>query len=67
MTAAKESTGRLVARRSLASIIKITSKKRHPDLITFKYGAAAEADDGTDAGADAGASGDLIVTDMDRY
>ena len=26
------------ARRALGSIVKITSKKRHPELITFKYG-----------------------------
>lgn len=25
-------------RRALGSIVKITSKKRHPEIITFKYG-----------------------------
>ena len=41
------------ARRSLGSVVKITSKKRHPELITFKYG-SNDAIHG------------LIVTDMDR-
>ncbi|XP_074652451.1 TBC1 domain family member 23-like isoform X2 [Tubulanus polymorphus] len=41
------------ARRSLASIVKITSKKRHPELITFKYG--TNDDDG------------LHITNFDRF
>ena len=42
------------ARRSLGNIVKITSKKRHPELITFKYGSNDEE------------SG-LKVTDVDRF
>ena len=42
------------ARRPLASIVKITSKKRHPELITFKYG----SNDDTRG---------LIVADLDRF
>ena len=42
------------ARRALGSIVKITSKKRHPELITFKYGSNDE-----DSG--------LRITDMDRF
>ena len=30
------------SRRALGSIVKITSKKRHPELITFKYGSTEE-------------------------
>ncbi|ESP04792.1 hypothetical protein LOTGIDRAFT_229906 [Lottia gigantea] len=41
------------SRRALGSIVKITSKKRHPELITFKYGTSE--DDG------------LKITDMDRF
>ncbi|KAL5020397.1 hypothetical protein ScPMuIL_003289 [Solemya velum] len=41
------------ARRALGSIVKITSKKRHPEFITFKYG--SNEDDG------------LHVTDYDRF
>ncbi|XP_013107629.2 TBC1 domain family member 23, partial [Stomoxys calcitrans] len=43
----------IVVRRPLASIVKITAKKRHRDLITFKYGFPV---------------GDsLEITDMDRF
>ncbi len=42
------------ARRALGSIVKITSKKRHPELITFKYGSNDE-DEG------------LMITNMDRF
>nr|CAG4643848.1 EOG090X03TX [Lepidurus arcticus] len=31
-------TARITVRRGLTSIVKITSKKRHPELISFKYG-----------------------------
>ncbi|KAK6173494.1 hypothetical protein SNE40_016935 [Patella caerulea] len=41
------------SRRALGSIVKITSKKKHPELITFKYGTSE--DDG------------LNITDMDKY
>ncbi|XP_075224896.1 TBC1 domain family member 23 [Lycorma delicatula] len=44
---------RLVVKRSLSSIAKITCKKKHPELITFQYG---------------GAQGDgLIISDYDRF
>ena len=41
------------ARRALGTIVKITSKKRHPELITFKYGTNEE--DG------------LHITNLDRF
>jgi len=41
-------------RRALGSIVKITSKKKHPELITFKYG-ANNGDKG------------IVVTDLDRF
>jgi hypothetical protein len=41
------------SRRALGSIVKITSKKRHPELITFKYGSLE--DDSVE------------VTDLDRF
>ncbi|XP_064618289.1 TBC1 domain family member 23-like [Liolophura sinensis] len=41
------------ARRALGSIVKITSKKKYPELITFKYGTNEE--DG------------IHVSDMDRF
>lgn len=40
------------ARRALGNVVKITSKKRTPDLITFKYGYSDEHG--------------IKVTDMDR-
>lgn len=43
----------VIVRRPLSSIVKITAKKRHRDLITFKYGFP---------------DGDgLLITDMDRF
>lgn len=45
--------GQIIVRRPLSSIVKITAKKRHRDLITFKYGVPdGEA---------------LLITDMDRF
>lgn len=44
---------KIIVRRPLSSIVKITAKKRHRDLITFKYGIP----DGDN----------LIITDMDRF
>ncbi|CAG2194518.1 TBC1D23 [Mytilus edulis] len=41
------------SRRALGSIVKITSKKRHPELITFKYGSLEDES--------------VEVTDMDRF
>ncbi|KAK3888097.1 hypothetical protein Pcinc_007835 [Petrolisthes cinctipes] len=46
--------GRVVTRRSLSSVVKITSKKKHPDLITFKFGHTTE-------------DGQPEITDMDRF
>lgn len=49
----KKGTAQVIVRRPLSSIVKITAKKRHRDLITFKYGVT---------------SGEtLIITDMDRF
>lgn len=49
----KKDTAQVIVRRPLSSIVKITAKKRHRDLITFKYGVP---------------NGDgLIITDMDRF
>lgn len=45
--------GKVVARRSLASIVKILAKKRHRDLILFKYGNAREEN--------------VVITDMDQF
>ncbi|XP_059470261.1 TBC1 domain family member 23 isoform X2 [Neocloeon triangulifer] len=43
----------IAVRRPVSSIVRITSKKKHPDLITFKYGIA---------------DGDKpIISDMDRF
>uniref|UniRef100_U5EYH8 TBC1 domain family member 23 n=1 Tax=Corethrella appendiculata TaxID=1370023 RepID=U5EYH8_9DIPT len=48
----KKDKGKIIVRRPLQSIVKITAKKRHRNLITFKYGVP---------------DGDtLIITDMDR-
>nr|CAG4651717.1 EOG090X03TX [Triops cancriformis] len=44
---------RVTVRRGLTSIVKITSKKRHPELISFKYG--------TSEGEE------VTITDMDRF
>uniref|UniRef100_A0A182NTG6 TBC1 domain family member 23 n=1 Tax=Anopheles dirus TaxID=7168 RepID=A0A182NTG6_9DIPT len=44
---------RIIVRRALQSIVKITAKKRHRDLITFKYGYPEEEN--------------LVITDMDRF
>lgn len=44
---------KVMARRPLSTIVKITAKKRHPELITFKYGIP----DGDN----------LLIKDMDRF
>lgn len=49
----KKDQARIIVRRPLSSIVKITAKKRHRDLITFKYGVP----DGET----------LLITDMDRF
>jgi hypothetical protein len=42
----------IVVRRLLSAIVKITARKKHPELITFKYG-VPEGDN-------------LVISDMDR-
>ena len=44
---------RISVNRSLASIMKITSKKRHPEFITFKYGSMKGEE--------------TIIVDLDRF
>ncbi|XP_018329978.1 TBC1 domain family member 23 isoform X2 [Agrilus planipennis] len=49
----KKGMAEIIVRRPLSAIVKITAKKRHPDLITFKYGETV---------------GDsLQISDMDRF
>ncbi|KAL0267136.1 UNVERIFIED_CONTAM: hypothetical protein PYX00_009489 [Menopon gallinae] len=49
----REDSALLVVKRPLTTIVRITSKKRRPDLITFKYG---------------NPDGDLTqISDMDRF
>ncbi|XP_055685216.1 TBC1 domain family member 23 [Lutzomyia longipalpis] len=48
-----KSQSQVIVRRHLSSIVKITAKRRHRDLITFKYGVP----DGET----------LLITDMDRF
>ncbi|XP_076304257.1 TBC1 domain family member 23 [Tachypleus tridentatus] len=50
----KKGFAKIIARRSLLSVVKITSKRRHPELITFKYGYSDSA-------------GNFTVTSMDRF
>lgn len=45
--------GQVIARRPLLSIVKISARKRHRDLITFKYGNAGDEN--------------VVITDMDRF
>ncbi|XP_058062071.1 TBC1 domain family member 23 isoform X2 [Anopheles bellator] len=49
----RKDRARIIVRRSLQSIVKITAKKRHRDLITFNYGYPDEEN--------------LVITDMDRF
>lgn len=49
----RKGTAQIIVRRPLSNIVKITAKKRHRDLITFKYGVP----DGEK----------LLITDMDRF
>lgn len=49
----KKGTAEIIVQRPLSNIVKITAKKRHRDLITFKYGIP----DGEE----------LLITDMDRF
>lgn len=43
----------MIVKRPLSSIVRITSRKKHPDLITFKYGSTQ--------------SESVIISDMDRF
>lgn len=36
---------RVTVNRNLASILKITCKKKHPELVTFQYGVSSEVTD----------------------
>lgn len=45
--------GRIKHRHTLTSILKITSKKKHPDVITFKFGT--------------GSGDDVVVSDQLRF
>ncbi|XP_026484898.2 TBC1 domain family member 23 [Vanessa tameamea] len=49
----KKGAVKVLSRRPLSTIVKITAKKRHPELITFKYGVP----DGDN----------LLIKDMDRF
>lgn len=49
----KKGWTQVIVRRPLSTIVKITAKKRHPELITFKYG-VPEGET-------------LIISDMDRF
>lgn len=49
----KKGMAQILVRRPLQNIVKITAKKRHQNLITFKYGVP----DGDE----------VIITDMDRF
>lgn len=49
----KRGLAKVMSRRPLSTIVKITAKKRHPELITFKYGIP----DGDN----------LLIKDMDRF
>uniref|UniRef100_A0A1E1WI32 TBC1 domain family member 23 n=1 Tax=Pectinophora gossypiella TaxID=13191 RepID=A0A1E1WI32_PECGO len=49
----KRGYAQVMSRRPLSTIVKITAKKRHPELITFKYGVP----DGDN----------LLIKDMDRF
>lgn len=49
----RKDKAQIIVRRPLQSIVKITAKKRHRDLITFKYGYPEEEN--------------LVIKDMDRF
>lgn len=49
----KKGIAEVIVKRPLSAIVKITARKRHPELITFKYGVP----DGDN----------LIISDMDRF
>lgn len=49
----RKGAAHVIVKRPLSSIVRITSRKKHPDLITFKYGTTQ--------------SDNLIISDMDRF
>lgn len=49
----RKGAAHVIVKRPLSSIVKITSRKRHPDLITFKYGTTQ--------------NDTLLISDMDRF
>jgi hypothetical protein len=49
----REGAAHVIVKRPLLSIVIISSRKRQPDLITFKYGSEQ--------------SENLIISDMDRF
>ncbi|XP_046409529.1 TBC1 domain family member 23 [Neodiprion fabricii] len=49
----RKGAAHVIVKRPLSSIVKITSRKRHPDLITFKYGSTQ--------------NDTLLISDMDRF
>ncbi|KAL7295796.1 hypothetical protein TKK_0010846 [Trichogramma kaykai] len=49
----RKGAAHVIVKRPLSSIVRITSRKKHPDLITFKYGSTQ--------------SDSLIISDMDRF
>lgn len=49
----KKGTATIIVHRPLSNIVKITAKKRHRDLITFKYGIPGDDH--------------MVITDMDRF
>ena len=53
------------ARRPLSTILKITSKKRHPEFITFTYGTNNR--DAGPSSSSSGATADDIVSAVDRF
>jgi len=56
----------LQARRPLSTILKITSKKRHPEFITFSYGTNSR-DTGPSSSGGGGATADDTVSTVDRF
>lgn len=49
----RKNMAHIQARRALGSVVKITSKRKHPDFVTFKYG-SVEGEE-------------IQVTDIDRF
>jgi len=56
-------TGEVSINRVLSSVIKITSKKKHPELITFKYGHVVKDDSNKEEGGETTAE----ITHADRF